>query len=459
MLRILLITGLAVIPVYFLYKGNPPPLPDLNLNEWWGPEELKMLQDKSIRPFKVNFSNVMIEDLRKRLKRRREYVPPLEGVGFEYGFNSGQTERWLRYWAKKYPFEEREKFLNRFQQYKTNIQGLDIHFLWVKPDISKDVETVPLLLLHGWPGSVREFYETIPHLTAVSEDRDYCIEVIAPSLAGFGFSDAAVRQGMGTAQMSVVMRNLMRRLGFEKFYVQGGDWGSIIGGHIATLFPQDVLGFHTNMPLTSSSSSFLVPLIGAIYPSLLFKPNEVERMYPLKDFYSMIMEELGYFHLHATKPDTIGIALTDSPAGLLVYILQIFSAWTCREDTARADGGLNLHFPKEQLIDNIMLYWAPNSINTAIRLYAETFSKKHLETKLDEIPTPVPTWLLQTKHELLYQSPLVTKFKFNNILNVTVLNEGGHFVALELPEVFADDVIRAVGEFRKWNKRNEKAEL
>ncbi|XP_013164068.1 PREDICTED: juvenile hormone epoxide hydrolase-like isoform X1 [Papilio xuthus] len=454
---LLVLTTIVVFLVYFLYLKAPPPLPKLDVNEWWGPEDIKMKQDLSIRPFKIEFSNSMIEDLRMRLKRHRSSPPALEGVGFEYGFNSGQTDKWLKYWGEQYPFKEREQFLNQFPQFKTNIHGLDIHFIRVKPEVPKGTEIVQMLLLHGWPGSVREFYEAIPRLTSVSKDRDFAIEVIAPSLVGFGFSDAAVKPGMGTAQMAVVMRNLMKRLGFNKFYIQGGDWGSVVGGHLATLFPEEVLGYHTNLPFSTAPSSMVIPIIASVYPSLVFSQQEIERVYPLTDYYSMLIEEMGYLHLHATKPDTIGIGLTDSPSGLLIYILQMFSTWTCRKDVSLPDGGLELHFSKEQIIDNIMFYWAPNSISTAIRLYAESFSKKHLDTKLDEIPSYVPTWVLQSKHEPLYQSPLVTRIKFPNILNVTVLNDGGHFVALELPEAFSDDVIQAIGKFRNW--KAQKTEL
>ncbi|CAH2058420.1 unnamed protein product, partial [Iphiclides podalirius] len=461
-LLVLMLVVVVATLVYVLYLKSPPPLPQLDLNQWWGPwgpMEGRTNQDVSIRPFTINFSNVMIEDLRRRLKRHRPSPPPLQGVGFEYGFNSKQTEGWLRYWAEEYPFSAREQFLNQFPHYKTNIQGLDVHFIRVKPDIRQGVEILPMLLLHGWPGSVREFYEAIPYLTSVSKDRDFAIEVIAPSLVGYGFSDAPVRPGMGTAQMAVVMKNLMKRLGFDKFYIQGGDWGSVVGAHLATLFPENVLGYHTNLPISTTPASFLLPLAGSVYPSLFFDSHEVERMYPLLDHYSMIMEEMGYFHLQATKPDTVGKALSDSPSGLLVYILQMFATWTRREEASRPDGGLDLHFSKEQLIDNVMLYWAPNSINAAIRLYAESFSKRHFDTKLDEIPCLVPTWLLHSKHEPLYQLAAVTRLKFPNTLNCTVLNTGGHFVALELPEAFSEDVLMAVGEFRRWSRNARKNKL
>ncbi|KPJ20778.1 Juvenile hormone epoxide hydrolase [Papilio xuthus] len=134
----------------------------------------------------------MIKDLKDRLKSHRPYIPPLEGVGFEYGFNSKQMNSWVKYWAEEYPFAAREQLFNKYPQFKTNIQGLDIHFIRVKPEVPAGVQTVPLLLLHGWPGSVREFDAAIPLLTAVSKDRDFALELIVPSLPGYGFSSVCL---------------------------------------------------------------------------------------------------------------------------------------------------------------------------------------------------------------------------------------------------------------------------
>ncbi|XP_038218132.1 juvenile hormone epoxide hydrolase-like [Zerene cesonia] len=446
-LMVLIISGIVWYAAKVFMPQSPP---QLDLEEWWGPKELKGKQDRSIRPFQVNFSSELVTDLRQRLKNHRPAVQPLEEVGFQYGFNSKALAPWIKYWAEEYPFEERQKFLNKYPQYKVNVQGLDIHFIRVKPEVSDKVSVVPLLLMHGWPGSVREFYEAIPLLTKQQDGYDFAFEVIVPSLPGYGFSDAAVRPGLGPAQIGVIFRNLMKQLGFKQFYIQGGDWGSGIAGAMTVLFPKEVLGYHSNMLFISNGYSQLRTILGAFIPSLIVEPHLAERMYPLSKFFAYLMEEFGYFHLQATKPDTVGVALSDSPTGLLAYILEKFSSWTKFENRASQDGGLS-KFTREQLIDNLMMYWASNSVTTSMRLYSEAMSNKNRGLGLDKYTTTVPTWALQAKNELFYQPPNILRIKFTNLLGNTVLDDGGHFIAFELPEVFVKDVFMAVQKFRSWH--------
>ncbi|XP_013165412.1 PREDICTED: juvenile hormone epoxide hydrolase-like [Papilio xuthus] len=458
----ILIGLVALVVVYIAwsaFSSESPKLPQFDTEEWWGPNELKGKQDTSIRPFQIKFTDEMIKDLRSRLKNHRPLIPPLEGIAFEYGFNSKAIEPWLKYWAEEYPFKEREAFLNQFPQYKTNIQGLDIHFIRVKPQVPAGVEILPLLILHGWPGSVREFYEVIPLLTKQQPGYNFAFEVIAPSLPGFGFSQGAVRPGLAPPQVSVIFRNLMHRLGFKKFYVQGGDWGSIVSAALVTLFPEDVLGQHTNMPVVQSKQATLKTILGAYIPSLVVESHLAERMYPLSDFFAFLMEEFGYYHLQATKPDSVGTALTDSPSGLLAYILEKFSVWTRRDHRHKPDGGLEFRFSKAQLIDNLMMYWASNCITTSMRLYSEEMSRKNQQLEIGEFPSPVPTWALQAKNEAMYQPPSILKLKFPNLVGTSVMDDGGHFFALELPQVFVKDVFKAVDAFRNWHKKTAKTEL
>ncbi|XP_072946427.1 juvenile hormone epoxide hydrolase-like [Epargyreus clarus] len=451
--------GIAGYVAWFVYGLLfPGPPPQLDPNEWWGPNETRGRQDTSIRPFQVKFSDEMIKDLRARLKNYRSAPPPLEGVAFEYGFNTKQLESWVQYWAEEYPFSEREKYLNQFPQYKTNIQGLDIHFIRVKPNVPAGVTTVPLLLMHGWPGSVREFYEAIPLLTRQNPGYDFAFEVIVPSLPGYGFSDAAVRPGLGAAQTGVIFKNLMNRLGFKKFYIQGGDWGSGIAAIMATMFQEEILGHHNNMPFVQNGRTMFRTVIGAFIPSLIVESHLADRLYPLSKTFSFLMEEFGYFHLQATKPDTVGVGLTDSPTGLLAYILEKFSTWTRTEHRNRPDGGLSV-YSKVQLIDNLMVYWSTNSITTSLRFYAESMSRKNRALYYDKYPSDVPVWFLQAKTELFYQSPTILKVKYSNIQGTTVLDEGGHFLAFELPKVFADDVFKAVKAFRSYHESRPKTEL
>ncbi|XP_060807877.1 juvenile hormone epoxide hydrolase [Amyelois transitella] len=456
------LTILAVVAIGLgLWVAFPccdsPKAPKMDLEEWWGPNELKGKTDTSVRPFQIKFDEALVQDLKSRLKSHRPFTPPLEGIGFEYGFNSKTLETWVKYWAEKYPFGEREKFLNQFPQFKTNIQGLDIHFIRVKPQVPQGVEVVPILLMHGWPGSVREFFEAIPLLTKQREGYDFAFEVIVPALPGYGFSDGAVRPGLAAPQTAVIFRNLMHRLGFKKFYIQGGDWGALVASCLATLFPHEVLGHHSNSLLLQSSSTTWRLILGSFMPSLVVEPSLADRMYPLSKIFSFMLEESGYLHLQATKPDTVGTALNDSPAGLLAYILEKFSTWTRPEHKTKVDGGLEFRFTKDQLIDNLMMYWTPKAITTSVRFYAENMNKKNLAFSLDNVKTPVPTWGIQAKNELAYQPPSFLKTKYTNLINVTVLDDGGHFFAFELPKVFAEDVFRAVKAFRAWHaiKRTE----
>lgn len=169
---------------------------------------------------------------------------------------------------------------------------------------SKAKNVIPLLLLHGWPGSVREFYDIIPKLMKATDDTAYV--VVAPSLVGYGFSEPAAIPGMNPTEMSIVFRNLMLSLGYQKFLVQGGDWGSLIGSTLATLYPENVIGYHSNMCASMSLGSTVKGFIASFYPSLFIAPENVDFFYPASEKFTYLIEESGYMHLQSTKPDTIG---------------------------------------------------------------------------------------------------------------------------------------------------------
>nr|XP_049706049.1 juvenile hormone epoxide hydrolase [Helicoverpa armigera] len=443
-----------VFAIFVIISGSCHAEDLVSYDEWWGPEGSSTENDTSIRPFTVQFDEDIITDLKYRLSHHRNFTSPLNDSAFTYGFNSDALQSWLTYWSDTYNFTERETYLNQFPQYKSNVQGLDIHFIRVTPEVPSGVEVVPLLLLHGWPGSVREFFKAIPLLTAVADDRDFAVEVIAPSLPGFGFSDAATRPGLGSSEMAVILRNFMFRLGYSKFYVQGGDWGAYIATDMCTLFPKEVIGFHTNLALSLSPVSLGVWALGSILPSAVVDSSVQDRMYPLLNIVEGLLRELGYLHLQTTKPDTVGIAMSDSPAGLLAYILQLFSMATTRDNNNKADGGLTDTFSREELLDNLMIYWMTNSFTTSARLYSETFNIRNVKMGIYAMPTSVPMWSVHAKNELVYQSPTVLKFKFTNHVHATILDEFGHFLALQAPGVFAEDVLKAITAFRNCSINN-----
>ena len=184
----------------------------------------------------MNLSSQVLDDLNERLDRVNRLVLPLETIGFQYGFNSNFMNSVIKFWREDYIWKEQEAYLNTFPHFKTNIEGLNIHFIHVVPE-KTSLQVIPLLMLHGWPGSFVEFLKIVPLLAREMEDCDFVYEIIIPSLPGYGFSDPSRKPGLGPVEMGQIFNKLMNRLGHQKYYVQGGDWGSLIGTSMATLYP------------------------------------------------------------------------------------------------------------------------------------------------------------------------------------------------------------------------------
>ncbi|XP_017483845.1 PREDICTED: juvenile hormone epoxide hydrolase 1 [Rhagoletis zephyria] len=436
------ITVLACITAW-LYHGinnlvKPLPKPEFDTNVYWGPGSgLDYKAPEDIVPFKIKYDQTIIDDLRAQLNRTWKYAAPLDGIKFQYGFNTDALKHIVIYWREFYlpKWSQRQAYLNSLPHFKTEIQGLKIHYIHAKPseEARKQKKVVPLLLLHGWPASVRELYDFINLLVAVSDIHDHVYEVIAPSLVGYGWSDPATKPGFNAAQMAIVMRNLMLRIGFDKFLVQGGDWGSITGSAISTLFPENVLGFHSNM-CTMYTPLALAKLFIASWAPERYLPSRFfyEHHFPLKAKFSSLFYEMGYFHLQATKPDTIGTALQTNPIGLAAYFLEKFQTVT--------GPGLNQQFNAmdkvyklDPLLDNIMIYYLTDTATTSVRFYAENLSKEFLGLQLDRVQSPVPMGCARFKHDLTAALDWALKDKFPNLVHSTYYNQGGHFAAFELP--------------------------
>lgn len=240
------------------------------------------------------------------------------------------------------------------------------------------------------------------------------------------------------------MRNLMLRLGYDKFLIQGGDWGSFVGASVATLYPENVIGYHSNMCSTMGPMAFLKTMIASVYPKAFIAEENVDFFFPFFDKLPGILEESGYFHLQATKPDTIGAALTGNPIGLAAYILEKFAYWTDHSYRDLPDGGLTKRYTMDQLLHNLMFYYLPNSIQTSQRLYAETFSSYGRSHQLDRIPTDVPTGCARFKHDLAHTIDWALQEKFPKLIHSTYHKDGGHFAAMQLPDVLAKDFISFV---------------
>ncbi|XP_058818173.1 juvenile hormone epoxide hydrolase 1-like isoform X2 [Topomyia yanbarensis] len=449
--RVFFVVLLLMVAVGYKQYQNltvlaPPPTVK-ELDQYWGPGDGKLYkEDPSIKPFKIAYTTGVIEKLRTKLNDTPNLVPPLEGVAFEYGFNSNHLKEIVTYWKTEYldKWNTREKYLNQFPHFKTQIQGLDIHFIHVKPKVPAGTKVLPLLLLHGWPGSVREFYEIIPKLTSKTDDKDFVFEVVVPSLPGYGWSQAAAKQGMSTSRMALIMKRLMDRVGHQKFYVQGGDWGSLIGSQIAAFFPDNVIGVHLNMCAVHTPLAILKTIIASFRPSLFVEEKYVDLYFPALPKLKELVIESGYMHLQATKPDTVGTALVGNPVGLAAYILEKFSTWTNPAYRELADGGLLKYFTLDSLLDNIMIYYLTDTITTSQRLYYETFTIREMAAGYDRVPRKVPSACAKFKYELAQTVDWALRDSFVNLVQSNHFDDGGHFAAMQLPAVLYKDVVEFV---------------
>ncbi|XP_074945327.1 epoxide hydrolase 1-like isoform X3 [Phalacrocorax aristotelis] len=407
---------------------------------WWGSGErpLKGKEDESIHPFKIETSDKEIEDLHRRLEQAR-YAPPLEGAAFHYGFNSSYLQKVVAYWRNQFDWRKQVEVLNKYPHFQTTIEGIDIHFIHVKPSYVPHGRAVqPLLMVHGWPGSFYEFYKIIPLLTEPAghslNEGDVVFEIICPSIPGYGFSEAPHQKGFDTIATARIFHKLMNRLGFKEYYLQGGDWGSHITTSMAQMLPQQGL------------RRMISVMLGAYVPWLVGLTREdVRRTYPFiqKNIYELLQES-GYLHIQATKPDTAGCGLNDSPVGLAAYILEKFSTWTDKSFLHKDDGGLESKYSLDDLLTNVMIYWVTSSIVSSMRFYKENFSKDPGLTASARVGVYVPTGIAAFPQELVHTPRAWAKETFKNIITYSYMPRGGHFAAFEEPKLLAQDIMHFV---------------
>lgn len=427
---------------------HQPPVPALDPDPWWAPGHMPQdqPQDTSVTTFRIAVSQQALDDFSYRLALPPRLTPALQDANFTYGVNPDTLQAVLYHWRHRYDWRQREARLNSYPHYKTNIEGLDIHFLRARAGKERDV--VPLLLVHGWPGSFAEFYNILPLLTNPEDNRSVALEVICPSIPGYGFSQASAKQGFGHLETAQIFLKLMKRLGYERFYVQGGDWGAYVLTAMATMYPQNVLGVHLNMVPLSTPGVTLKTVLGSVLPAgLVVSQADQAKLYPLSNKLSLILRETGYMHIQATKPDTIGTALDQSPVSLLVYILEKFSTWTNPDNLHLPDGGLfQPSFPidLDSILDNICIYWFTNSITTSLRYYSENFNKDISVKNVNSIPCVVPAGMAIFPNELARHPKNFAAHKFYDIVSYNELPVGGHFAAMEQPHLLAKDLLKFI---------------
>ncbi|PCJ26108.1 MAG: hypothetical protein COA96_06280 [SAR86 cluster bacterium] len=376
----------------------------------------------AIIPFEISISDESIADLKQRLQRTR-MPDQIANTTWEYGTDSTYLKDLLHYWQNDFDWRKQESLLNQTDQFKTEIDGLTIHFIHQR---SNNPEAIPLLMVHGWPGSISEFTKIIGPLTdpvAHGGEQLDSYHVIAPSLPGFGFSEIPDQPGYSPEKMAHILAGLMQRLGYERYAIAGGDWGAIINRQIANNYPERLIGLHSNMILAGP-------------PADENQRNDVtEQEDTLRTARTAYMQnEVGYQQIQGTKPQSLGVGLNDSPAGLAAWIVEKFHGWT--DMPQGADGNLDNHLSKDELLTNISIYWFTETITSSTRIYYESRNTPAVKpvTYID-VPTGAAIFPAE-----IYITPKSWVEAAYDLRRYTMMSKGGHFAALEQPESYLEEL-------------------
>ncbi|MEH1127246.1 epoxide hydrolase family protein [Micromonospora sp. CPCC 206061] len=374
-----------------------------------------------VASFRISVDEGVLDDLRDRLRRTRWPEPgPVQdwsqGVPLDY------LRELCRYWAEEYEWPVRQERLNALPQFRTTIDGLGVHFIHVR---SPHAEALPLVLTHGWPGSVVEFVKVIGPLTdpvAHGGAASDAFHVVCPSLPGYGFSDKPQQPGWTVDRIARCWSELVNRLGYSRYGAQGHDWGTSISTSLAQQHPDQVVGIH------------LVPPLAAPDPATFDALTDAERR-ALEDLRRAGEWEDGYSLEQSTRPQTVGYGLVDSPAALCAWIIEKFRSWS------DCDGDLESVFTRDELLDNLMLYWLPGTGASSARLYWESFRQVQqlFRSGTTDVVT-APTGCSIFPKENPRPSRRWAERRFANIHYWNEPTKGGHFAAFEQPELFVQEV-------------------
>jgi pimeloyl-ACP methyl ester carboxylesterase len=378
--------------------------------------------------FAIRISDAVLADLKRRLDITR-WPDELENTGWEYGSNLAYMRSLVEYWRHSYDWRREEAALNRLPQFRIAIDGFHIHFVHVR---GKGPAPLPLIVTHGWPGSFVEMLKLVPLLTdpaAHGGNAGDAFDVIVPSLPGYGFSDRPRERGMDPKKIAALWVRLMQELGYERFGAQGGDWGSIISIALGLDHAKSMIGIHLNY----IAGRFLLGGTMNVQPE-----DQIASAY-LGHLRGWWHAEGGSSHEQTTKPQTLSYGLNDSPVGLAAWITEKFRTWS---DCA---GDVESIFTRDQLLTNIMIYWVTQTAPSSARLYYESRQRPLRLSRSNRVEPPVAVAVFPKE---IAMPPRALAERGLNIARWTVMPKGGHFAAMEQPELLAKDLQEFFGPLR-----------
>ena len=381
-----------------------------------------------VRPFTIAIEDSVLEDLQKRLADTR-WPDEIPNTGWDYGSNLGYLKELVEYWRTKFDWRAQETKLNAFNHFKSEVDGLDIHFIHEK---GKGPNPIPLIITHGWPSCFFEMTKIIPLLADPAShggDEADSFDVVAPSLPGFGFSDHAQERGMEVQRVAGMWNKLMtQNLGYPKFAAQGGDIGSGVTARLGFAHSDTLFGIH----LTSITRP--TPYMG---PGSKPVTDAEQALITQRD--KWFADEGGYNHIQGTKPQTLAYGLNDSPVGLAAWIVEKYRTWS------DCGGDLEKSYTKDELLTIVTIYWVTQTISSSTRMYFE--NQKNLWTMEKDQKVPAPAGMAMFPQEIS-KPPREWGERSYDVRRWTELTSGGHFAALEEPQQLAEEVSAFFRDFR-----------
>jgi epoxide hydrolase len=366
----------------------------------------------AIKPFRVHVPDSVLAELQRRVAETK-WPDQLPGTKWEYGTDISKVRELANYWQKGYDWRVQEARINRFDQFTTEIDGQTIHFIHER---SPRADAIPLMLIHGWPGSISEFFALIEPLTHPKDSSTPAFDVVVPSLPGFGFSGPTTSRGWDPQRMAKAFIVLMDRLGYSSYGIQGGDWGSMIAQEMARQAPTRVIGLHLNLIFVPPPS-----------PDAMKELTAEERRR-----YSQWWDEgrSTFFNLQSSEPQTVAYALTDSPVGWMAWLAEKF------QDLTDNDGDFLHTVDRDTFLTDVTLYWVTGTVGSSMRLYRE----RQLSDKNEAPPrmkTPVGYAVFPKENSV---APERWIDQYYNVVQRTEMPKGGHFAALEQPDLMVKDI-------------------
>jgi pimeloyl-ACP methyl ester carboxylesterase len=419
--------------INIIYQSN---MGDLLMNKI--KESKPRTEDKlEIKPFHVNVPEEDIVDLRQRIKATR--WPDKETVNDQsQGVQLAKIKALVQYWGTNYNWRKAEEKLNALPQFKTTIDGLDIHFIHVR---SRHANALPLIITHGWPGSVFELLKVIGPLTdptAYGGKPNDAFNLVIPSMPGYGFSGKPTGTGWNPDHIARVWDILMKGLGYDHYVAQGGDWGSVITDAMGRLVPSGLLGIHVNMPATVPEDVAKILNSGGPAPTSL--SNEEKAAF--ESLNHLYTKGGGYAGMMVTRPQTLGYGLSDSPVGLAAFFLDKINEWTY------SGGDAEKSLTKDEILDDISLYWFTNTAVSSAQLYWENNNNNFnaVEQKTADISVPVAVTVFPGE---IYQAPKSwTEHSYHKLIYYNKVDKGGHFASWEEPQLFSEELRKAFKSLR-----------